>query len=193
MQTHVCVTKWSRDTQLGERYAIYHIQRIYHTRELKFMWRFINADHVLLSVLQDFEGDLLVISYDIACQYQPKFERQIQQYPEHMRKSLQGVTVKHVIPMFHLLGHGQKCHNKYNPYTTPFIARTDRENIEQGWAHINPAATSTREMGKGSQHETLDNHFGNFNWEQLIALGTYLLDLLIILQKVIYLSAQDQF
>ena len=31
--------------------------------------------------------------------------------------------------------------------------------------------TSTREMGPGSRHDTLEDHFGNANWQKLVTLG----------------------
>jgi hypothetical protein len=43
-----------------------------------------------------------------------------------------------------------------------------------GWANINPAAQSTKEMGPGTQRDTLDDHFGDWNWKKIIKMGTLL-------------------
>ena len=52
--------------------------------------------------------------------------------------------------------------------------RTDGENIERGWAWMNPASLSTREMGPGARHDTLDDQWGYWNWRILVQLGMYI-------------------
>ncbi|KAG1884133.1 hypothetical protein F4604DRAFT_1677272 [Suillus subluteus] len=55
------------------------------------------------------------------------------------------------------------------------MARTDGEAIEHRWSNMNPVATSTREMGPGSRHDILDDHFGDWNWHKVSNLGPSLL------------------
>lgn len=43
------------------------------------------------------------------------------------------------------------------------MARTDGEEVEREWLHINPVALSTRLMGPGGRHNTLDDHWGAWN------------------------------
>lgn len=31
-------------------------------------------------------------------------------------------------------------------------------------------ANSTKEMGPGSRHDTLDDHFGDYNWRKIMSL-----------------------
>jgi hypothetical protein len=38
---------------------------------------------------------------------------------------------------------------------------------------MNPVANSTREMGPGSRHDTLDDHCGHRNWKKSVNFGTY--------------------
>ncbi|KAF9505441.1 hypothetical protein BS47DRAFT_1306623, partial [Hydnum rufescens UP504] len=47
----------------------------------------------------------------------------------------------------------------------------DGKGIEYNWANINPAANSTKEMGKGSQHNTIDDLFGDWNYCKVIGLS----------------------
>ncbi|KAE9397045.1 hypothetical protein BT96DRAFT_823805, partial [Gymnopus androsaceus JB14] len=49
--------------------------------------------------------------------------------------------------------------------------RTNGEGVERGWAHLGLIATSTRDMGPGSRHGTMNDHFGNWNWIKLTGLG----------------------
>ncbi|KAJ6447493.1 hypothetical protein C8R47DRAFT_938422, partial [Mycena vitilis] len=54
-------------------------------------------------------------------------------------------------------------------------ARTDGEGIERPWANIGPVSTSTVEMGPGARHDTLDDHWGHWNWGKFIGLGALLM------------------
>ena len=51
---------------------------------------------------------------------------------------------------------------------------TDGEGIECEWLHINPMALSTRLMGPSTHHDTLDDHWGTWNWRKLVGLGCHL-------------------
>ena len=42
------------------------------------------------------------------------------------------------------------------------------EDIESGWYHVNPLGTSTREMGPGARHETLNDHWSGWNFQKII-------------------------
>lgn len=114
----------------------------------------------------------LVTSYDIVCQWSVNLWERMKEYPVYMALD---DSVKHniifLIPKFHLPAHIQRCHNQYSFNYTPGVARTDGEAPERGWAHINPVATSTREMGPGHRRETLDDHFGDWNWKKVKAMG----------------------
>ncbi|KAG2138407.1 uncharacterized protein EDB93DRAFT_1242105 [Suillus bovinus] len=46
---------------------------------------------------------------------------------------------------------------------------------ERGWSNINHITTSTKEMGPGSCRDTLNDHFGDWNWKKVMALGCMLL------------------
>jgi hypothetical protein len=48
--------------------------------------------------------------------------------------------------------------------------RTDGKAPECGWAEVNPLAPSTKEMGPGSQRDTLDAHFGDYNWRKVVGM-----------------------
>ena len=53
------------------------------------------------------------------------------------------------------------------------MGRTHGETVEQEWAYINLAALSTREMGPGARHATLDDSWGGWNWRKILGFGTY--------------------
>ncbi|RXW14552.1 hypothetical protein EST38_g11304 [Candolleomyces aberdarensis] len=58
---------------------------------------------------------------------------------------------------------------------TPGAGLGDGEAPERGWGELSPLATSTREMGPGTRRDTLDYHFGDYNWRKIIKLGDSLL------------------
>ena len=49
----------------------------------------------------------------------------------------------------------------------------DGKEPKQGWADLNPAASSMKDMGPGHHHNTLDDHFRDWNWKKLIGLGLF--------------------
>ncbi|KAG2155314.1 uncharacterized protein EDB93DRAFT_1239208 [Suillus bovinus] len=70
------------------------------------------------------------------------------------------------IPKFHLPAHIFKCQTMYSFNFSKNVGQTDGEAPECG---------CTKEMGPGSQRDTLDDHFGDWNWKKIIRLGTTLL------------------
>lgn len=81
------------------------------------------------------------------------------------------VNTKFLVPKFHLPAHIKPCRTRFSFNYTPGVGRTDGEAPERGWAEVNPLAASTREMGPGARRDTLDSHFGDYNWRKTIGLG----------------------
>ncbi|KAJ7595933.1 hypothetical protein C8J56DRAFT_1001776 [Mycena floridula] len=80
-----------------------------------------------------------------------------------------------VIPKLHILGHKVACQLAFNLNYMLGAARMDGEGVERPWANIGPVATSTREMGPGHHHDTLDDHWHDWNWRKIIGLTKLLL------------------
>ncbi|KAG1876673.1 hypothetical protein DFJ58DRAFT_721136 [Suillus subalutaceus] len=76
-----------------------------------------------------------------------------------------------LVPKFHLPAHIAKCQTSFSFNFIKGVGRTDGEAPERGWADINPIATSTCEMGPGSRRDTLDDHFNDWNWKKICAMG----------------------
>ncbi|KAF8797648.1 hypothetical protein BYT27DRAFT_7228903 [Phlegmacium glaucopus] len=79
--------------------------------------------------------------------------------------SLKSNIPKHLV--FHLPAHVAKCQIDYSFNLVPGVGRTDGEAQERGWAVANGVAMSTKEMGPGSHRDTLDDHFGDYNWRKI--------------------------
>ncbi|KDR67025.1 hypothetical protein GALMADRAFT_106020 [Galerina marginata CBS 339.88] len=127
--------------------------------------RYINMDYLFCSTLRDNDLVEVVVSYDIACQWSINLWERFEKYPSWMHVDPNGKkTFRYLVPKFHLPAHVKKCQTKYSFNYNPNVGRTEGEGVERGWSHINPVATSTREMGPGARRDTLDDHFGDWNW-----------------------------
>lgn len=117
----------------------------------------------------------IVISYDIACQWKINLAKRMDNLPEHLQISaaVALATFMFGIPKFHCPAHEEKCVIPHSLNLMPGVGRTDGEGIERNWAEMNRVANSTKEMGPGSRHDVLNNHFGYHNWSKYTGLGKF--------------------
>lgn len=113
-------------------------------------------DYFVLSSLNQNPPKRVVISYDIACQWSRNLNSRVAIYPPSRFPTL---DVVYLVPKFHLPAHVPECQVRYSFNLTRHVGRTDGEAPERGWAAINAAASSTKEMGPGSRRDTLDDHY----------------------------------
>ncbi len=136
--------------------------------------RFVNMDYILASTLVGANLFRLLIVYDIACQWSKKLRARMSDLPSNIDIDLNQVEITVAIPKGHIKAHGKQCQSNYSLNYLPGSARTDGEGVERDWAHMNALTASTREMGPGNRQETLDDHWGAWNWEKVKKLGTSL-------------------
>ncbi|KAJ7814307.1 hypothetical protein B0H13DRAFT_2242773 [Mycena leptocephala] len=137
--------------------------------------RFANMDYILASLMRHHNPLLPVFfSYDICCQWSKYLLDRLKKLPPLVRLNLVLNLVRFVIPKLHIYGHKLLCQLLYSLNYTPGAARTDGEGIERPWANVGPVATSTREMGPGGRQDTLNDHWGHWNWIKLVGLGALL-------------------
>src|SRR5262245_50133717 len=126
---------------------------------------YTNMDFILLSTLMHVFLLQLIFSYDIVCQWYCNLRKQLLQFPPFMHIPDPILEkAKFVILKFHLWGHGDRCQQQFSLNFLKHSAQTDGEEIERWWSHINPVSMSTKEMGPGAQHDTLDDHAAAWNW-----------------------------
>ncbi|KZP08329.1 hypothetical protein FIBSPDRAFT_914302 [Athelia psychrophila] len=80
-----------------------------------------------------------------------------------------------LIPKFHLPAHVERCQTSFSFNLTRGVGQTDGEAPERVWANINPLLSSAKRMGPASYRETIDDHFGDWNWQRIVGLGRMLL------------------
>ncbi|KAF9513214.1 hypothetical protein BS47DRAFT_1296509, partial [Hydnum rufescens UP504] len=139
--------------------------------------QYSNMDFIIFSSLRSCTLRSVLLSYDIFCQWMKKQQARHAKLPPMLHLN-PNTKLTGVIPKFHLPAHKQQCHTKYSLNLRPGSGCTDGEGIERDWANINPAALSTKEMGEGSRHDTIDDLFGDWNYRKVMGLGKSLLHLI---------------
>ncbi|KAG1839355.1 hypothetical protein F4604DRAFT_1885305 [Suillus subluteus] len=98
---------------------------------------YINMDYIVCSALLALAMTMINISYDIAC---------------HESSLIQFFVLK-----FHIQAHIKKC---WMNFSFNWSRHCD-------WSNINRVASSMKEMGPGMRRDTLDDHFGDWNWKKV--------------------------
>jgi hypothetical protein len=127
-------------------------------------------DYITILSIQIFL-QLFFISYDIACQWFIHLLMRLAQIDPTCPLLSPDVEIRFLVPKFHLPAHIPACRNRFAFMLTPGAGLGDGEAPERGWGELGPLATSTREMGPGTRRDTLDHHFGDYNWRKIVRLG----------------------
>jgi len=129
-------------------------------------------DYIAASILKHHDKEQhTIISYDIACQWSKNFLVRLEALPEQIRPSFRKWFLEFVVPKLHIRGHTLDCQGEFSLNYLVGSGMTDGEGVERPWANLGGIASSTREMGPGARHETLDDHFSFWNWQKLIGCG----------------------
>ena len=118
---------------------------------------------------------LVLISYDIACQW---FVNLFQRMDEHWPSDLKipsSMKLIPAIPKLHEPMHSCKNHDQYSLNFIPGVGKLDMETLERVWVGHNALGNSTKAQGPGGQHDVLDDHFSFWNWQKYIGMGKTLM------------------
>ncbi|KAF8868893.1 hypothetical protein BD779DRAFT_1614751 [Infundibulicybe gibba] len=138
--------------------------------------RYVNMDYFFFSSICNTPLMDIVVSYDIACQWSINLWARMATYPCRLHTNADGnKSFYFLVPKFHLPAHVIACQSTYSFNFNRHVGRTDGEAPERGWAHNNPIASSVKEMGPGSRRDTMDDHFGDWNWRKTTLMGMSLL------------------
>ncbi|KAJ6529050.1 hypothetical protein DFH09DRAFT_1412508 [Mycena vulgaris] len=138
--------------------------------------RYLNMDYMFFKSIEGTDNQLFFVSYDIACQWHKNIWDRMQIYPYDLQQENGGRFFVFLVPKFHLPAHIESCNIKFSFLLTRYVGQTDGEAPERGWANINPLALSTREMGPHLRREVLDDHFNDWNWKKILAMGLFMYD-----------------
>ncbi|KAG1855222.1 hypothetical protein F4604DRAFT_1883241 [Suillus subluteus] len=101
----------------------------------------------------------LNILYDIACQWSKHIWTRMSAFPHQYHIKHHEKSIVFLVPKFHLPAHIAKCQTSFS------------FNFIKGVSHTDGEALNTREMGPGSRRDTLDDHFNDWNWKKICAMG----------------------
>ncbi|KAI0741518.1 hypothetical protein C8Q80DRAFT_1221541 [Daedaleopsis nitida] len=150
--------------------------------------KFLIMDYLLFSTILGITL-LLLISYDIACQWHKKLARRaLKDLPPHIATNIAALDIRYAIPKKHIQVHGPN-HSRFSFNYLRWVGQTYGEGIEAHWAHMNPVAPSAREMAPGMRREHMDDHWSGWNWQKIVGFGAYLLKLL---RKADWMHAKQQ-
>ncbi|KAF9540711.1 hypothetical protein CPC08DRAFT_650802 [Agrocybe pediades] len=137
--------------------------------------RYANMDYIFASALRSSLMPLVVISYDIACQWFSNiYDRMTSHWPDEL-KIPESTKLTPAIPKLHEPAHQSKNHEMYSLNYLPGVGMSDCECPERVWGPHNALGNSNKTQGPGSRQDVLDDHFNFWNWLKYIGLGVTLL------------------
>ncbi|KAI0037647.1 hypothetical protein FA95DRAFT_1506726, partial [Auriscalpium vulgare] len=133
--------------------------------------RYCNMDYMFFNAISRLNTPSLLVSYDIACQWHKNLSLRAATHPDWNLPD----DIDFAVPKFHIAAHQEECQEEFDLAKKRGTGQTDGEGPERGWSNINGAAASTKEMGPGGRHDTVDDHCGHANWRKVVGLGPTLL------------------
>ena len=118
---------------------------------------------------------LILISYDIACQWFINLFTRIEDHWPDEIKIPSTTQLIPAIPKLHEPMHGRANHEVFSLNFIPGVGKSDLETPERVWSAHNGLGNSTKTQGPGGRHDVLDDHFGFWNWLKYVALGKTLM------------------
>ena len=81
-------------------------------------------DYLVLSTLKDTELKMVLLAYDICCQYYKNFKSRVLEYDESLFIDFDCIEMAYAIPKFHLPAHGEDCHTRFSLNFLLWVGRT---------------------------------------------------------------------
>lgn len=118
---------------------------------------------------------LILISYDIACQWFTNlFRRMTTDWPADIVLP-PSVTLTPAVPKLHEPMHTAANHQVYSLNFIPGVGASDFEGPERFWAGHNALGNATKTQGPGSRQDVLDDNFNFWNWQKYVGMGRALM------------------
>ncbi|KAJ6613229.1 hypothetical protein B0H10DRAFT_1951632 [Mycena sp. CBHHK59/15] len=136
-------------------------QATYSWENANIFFRYINMDYMFFRSVTGSELLHYFVSYDITCQWHINIWNRMSKYREDIQMIGGQWYITFLVPKFHLPAHIESCNLHFSFNLTRDVGQTDGEAPERG----------TKEMGPGSRHDTLDDHFNDWNHKKIIAFG----------------------
>lgn len=129
-------------------------------------------DYTFGSAIRSVGVLIILISYDIACQWFINlFKRIDEHWPEEIKPPPATEFIP-AIPKLHEPMHGKSNHQTYSLNYIPGVGNSDCECPERIWAPHNCLGGATKVQGPGTRSDILDDNWGFWNWLKYHGLGT---------------------
>ncbi|VDC00092.1 unnamed protein product [Peniophora sp. CBMAI 1063] len=142
--------------------------------------RYLSIDYVFCGAMRHSRAPTVLVTYDIACQWHKKLRERLEKIPKEREIYAGAMVMLDVIlkdkalfcvPKFHLYAHKMLCQISYAIGWSVGTGALDGEGPERCWSGTNSAASSPREMGPGTMHDTMDDICGWWNWAKVCGIG----------------------
>ncbi|KAJ7472821.1 hypothetical protein FB451DRAFT_1036375, partial [Mycena latifolia] len=133
--------------------------------------RYSNMDYIVFSALFGFTLMLLLISYDIACQWKKRMEERNTKMPRRLRLDFTKFTYQCALPVWHVSSHNEECKNNNSLSFKTGTGKSDGEGVKRVWAVLNPAAFHTKDAGVGQRVDVLEDKMDSHNYLKNIGQG----------------------
>ncbi|KAF9043977.1 hypothetical protein BJ165DRAFT_1542801 [Panaeolus papilionaceus] len=81
------------------------------------------------------------------------------------------LEIDHVIGMFHVHGHNDKCYFRFAPSFIPGLGMVDGEIMETNWSVLNKAARAQQTATQVGQLEAMDDHTSDLNYKRTMKMA----------------------
>ncbi|KAJ7021338.1 hypothetical protein C8F04DRAFT_1195583 [Mycena alexandri] len=103
-----------------------------------------------------------IYGVDIACQWKKNFKARMEKLPKALQRDFNEVLMQSGLPVWHALAHEEDCTNENNLALLPGVGKSDGEDIERLWAHLN--GFQTKEMSVGNRADTIEDRLDSHNF-----------------------------
>ncbi|KAJ7431195.1 hypothetical protein B0H11DRAFT_2262218 [Mycena galericulata] len=126
--------------------------------------RYANMDFITMSALKGFDLDELVISYDIACQWEKNLPARMAKLPPDLQIDLDSIRLQCGLPVWHASAHEKSCSNKNSLSFLEGLGRSDGEGVERLWAFLNSISYHTKDMNIGNRADAVEDKLDSHNY-----------------------------
>ncbi|KAF8995279.1 hypothetical protein BDZ89DRAFT_925224, partial [Hymenopellis radicata] len=145
--------------------------------------RWSNMDYIYWGATKMTGGLDVLLTYDIACQYNKHADERRTKLPLAMRWIPgEGMRV-YALPVWHGDVHAMICKTRWSLLYLPGAGKTDGEAPERVWSVLNGMANDTKEMDVGNRHDRIEDRCDKHNFQKNMGLGKLLARRLIIARK----------
>ncbi|KAH8813863.1 hypothetical protein DL96DRAFT_1757976 [Flagelloscypha sp. PMI_526] len=131
--------------------------------------RYSNMDFIFWSSIVSVNLLLVLLSYDVGCQYRKSFHQRKTGLPSYLN-TLRTITFLICLPVWHGGVHNVECQAEHIITHVVGAGATDGEEPEREWALSNPFAYFTREMGEVARLNFLEDKWDYLAYQKNIQL-----------------------